>query len=73
MREAAMDLADMRDERSRTDDRASGGIVRPVLVAWTIASLIFVTIAAKDIIPLRVGDTDDAMRLLFGTHVDGCY
>lgn len=64
MREAAMDQADIGAGCSPADDDAAGGIIRPVLIAWAIASMIFVAIAARDIIPLRLGDTDDAMRLL---------
>lgn len=41
-----------------------GSILRPVLVAWIIASIIFVVISAKDILVLRLSDPDDAMRLL---------
>ncbi|OWK32207.1 hypothetical protein [Sphingomonas mucosissima] len=41
-----------------------GGILRPVLVAWIIASFIFVMIGARDILVLRLSDPDDAMRLL---------
>lgn len=41
-----------------------GGILRPVLVAWIIASIIFVVIGARDIAVLRLSDPDDTMRLL---------
>lgn len=44
--------------------RADHGMMRSVLVAWTIAALIFVVIWAKDISILRFTDPDDAMRLL---------
>ncbi|SEJ23850.1 hypothetical protein SAMN05428950_1011557 [Sphingomonas sp. OV641] len=43
---------------------ADAGILRPVLVAWAIAAIIFVMIGAKDILILRFNDPDDAMRLL---------
>ncbi|MCD2315145.1 hypothetical protein LQ954_03155 [Sphingomonas sp. IC-11] len=42
----------------------SGGVMRAALVAWLIASLIFLMIGAKDINILRFSDPDDAMRLL---------
>lgn len=46
------------------DDGNSGALVRAALIAWVIASLIFVMIGAKDIGILRFSDPDDAMRLL---------
>lgn len=64
MRVAGMMTADMRAERLTAKAAATGGIIRPVLIAWAIASLIFVMIGAKDIVALRLSDTDDSMRLL---------
>ncbi|OWK27953.1 hypothetical protein [Sphingomonas dokdonensis] len=64
MRDAGVMTADMRAEQSPPQDAATGGIVRPVLIAWAVASLIFVMIGAKDIVALRLSDTDDSMRLL---------
>lgn len=43
---------------------AGGGILRPVLIAWAIANVIFLLIEAKNIAVLRFSDPDDAMRLL---------
>lgn len=64
MRVAGMMTADMRAERSTAKAAATGGIIRPVLIAWAIASLIFVMIGEKDIVALRLSDTDDSMRML---------